>query len=101
MGVKRRERTSDHSEQKEDFTQRGKRGRGKCKESILTAVNQPVVVLLEGFGAVATPLEVHCGNTLRAALAVVVQGDVLERANRGVEELLMGNENMPKDQTLG
>ncbi len=64
---------------------------GKCKEPILTAVNQPVVVLLEGFGAIAAPLEVHCGNTLRTTLTVVMKGDVLERTNRGVEELLRGD----------
>ena len=82
-------RTRDHSEQKGDFTQRG-RGSRKWKEPILTAVNQPVVVLLERLGAVTAPREVHCGNALGTTLTIIVQGHVLERANRSGEKLLRG-----------
>ena len=82
-----RERATTAS-RKETLRNAGRGVEGKCKKPILTAVNQPIVVLLEGLGAVAAPLEVHCGNSLRASLSVVVHRDVFEGANSGVEELL-------------
>ena len=68
------------------------RGRATGRESILTAVNQPVVVLLERLGTVPATLEMYRGDTLRATLAVVVKGDILEGADCGVEELLKTHE---------
>ena len=72
--------TSDGSEQNGDLTQCEETSR-KSKEPILTAVNQSVVVLLEGLCAVSTALEVHGSDSLRAALGIVVQSDVLEGTN--------------------
>lgn len=55
---------------------------------VLTAVNQPVVVLLVSFRAVASSLEVDGSHALGATRTIVVERHVLERAHCCVEELL-------------
>ena len=58
------------------------------KRSILTAVNESVVVLLEGLVSVAVPLEENLSDALGLAIAVVAEVDFAERANGSREELL-------------
>ena len=56
--------------------------------NILTAVDEPVVVLLVGLVAVSRALKVDNGDALGAAARVVVDHDGAEGANSGGEELL-------------
>ena len=53
--------------------------------SILTPINEAVVVLLVGFACVAFPLEHDVGDSLRAAIGIEMKGNLLERSNGGVE----------------
>jgi hypothetical protein len=53
--------------------------------SILTPINQAVVVLLVGFVSVSLSLEKDIGDSLRAACGVVVKGNVFERSDSGME----------------
>jgi len=56
--------------------------------SILTPINQAVVVLLVGFGSVTLLLEKDICNSLRATRRIVVKSDVLERSDGRVEQFL-------------
>lgn len=56
--------------------------------SILTPINQAVVVLLVGFGSVTLFLEKDICNSLRATRRIVVKSDVLERSNGRVKQFL-------------
>ena len=53
--------------------------------SILTPINQAVVVLLVGFVSVSLSLEKNVGNSLRAAGGIIVQGNLFEGSNGGME----------------
>ena len=57
--------------------------------SILIPINEAVVVLLVGFVCVSLPLEHHLGDSLRATIGVVIKGEILERSDGGVEQLLL------------
>jgi len=57
--------------------------------SILTPINEAVVVLLVGFVCVSLPLEHDVGDSLRATAGIVMKGDILERSNGGVEQFLL------------
>ena len=57
--------------------------------SILTPINQAVVVLLVGFVSVSLSLEKDVGNSLRAARGIVMQGDVFEGSYGGMEQFLL------------
>jgi hypothetical protein len=56
--------------------------------SILTPINEAVVVLLVGFGSVSFSLEKDVGNSLGASRGIVVEGDVFEGSNGGMEQFL-------------
>ena len=58
--------------------------------SILTPINEAVVVLLVGFACIALPLEKDVGDPLRATIGIVMKGDILERSDGGVEQFLLG-----------
>jgi hypothetical protein len=60
--------------------------------SILTPINQAVVVLLVGFTSVPFSCEDDIGDSLRAPTGIVMKGDILERSNGGMEQFLLGNE---------
>lgn len=53
--------------------------------SILTPINEAVVVLLVGFVSVAFSLEHDVGNSLRATAGVEMKGDILKRTDGRVE----------------
>ena len=53
--------------------------------SILTPINEAVVVLLVGFVSVAFSLEHDVGNSLRATAGVEMKGDILEGSDGGME----------------
>jgi len=57
-------------------------------EAILTAIDKPVVVLLECFGSVAFLLEGDVSDTFRASIGIVMKGDFLEWADRLTEQVL-------------
>jgi len=61
--------------------------------SILTPINEAVVVLLVGFGRVALPLEQDVGDSFRATACIVMKGDILERSDGGVEQFLLDAAN--------
>jgi len=68
---------------------RRERYKTEMKEwSILTPINEAVVVLLVGFARVALPLEHDVGDSLRATTGIVMEGDILERSDGGVEQFL-------------
>lgn len=50
-------------------------------EAILTAIDESVVVLLVGLGAVSTPLEMHGSDAFRPASRIIVERDFPKRAN--------------------
>ena len=57
-------------------------------EAVLTAIDETIVVLMEGLVAVAFLLERHCGDTLRASACVKVKSDFFQRADGSAEEVL-------------
>lgn len=63
-------------------------GRVERVKEGLTPVDQPVVVLVVGLCAVALAHEGDVGDALALAGRVVVEVDLLERADGGGEELL-------------
>ena len=60
--------------------------------SILTPINQAVVVLLVGFGSIPFFCEDDVGDSFRAAGGVVMKGDILERSDSGMEQFLSDTE---------
>jgi hypothetical protein len=56
--------------------------------SILTPINQAVVVLLVGFASVPFSCEDDVGDSFRAASGIVMEGDILERSDGGMEQFL-------------
>ena len=59
--------------------------RGKA---ILTAIDEPVIVLLKSLRSISFPLEADCSNTFWAAICVVMKGDFLEGSNCLVKQFL-------------
>jgi len=59
-----------------------------CEKAVLTAIDETIVVLMEGLVAVAFLLECHCGDTLGASARVKVKSDVSQRADGSAEEIL-------------
>lgn len=57
--------------------------------SILTPINQAVVVLLVGFASVPFSCEDDVGDSLRATSGIVMEGDILERSDSGMEQFLL------------
>ena len=56
--------------------------------SILTPINEAVVVLLVGFASVPFSCEDDVGNSFRAAGGIVMEGNILERSDGGMEQFL-------------
>ena len=56
--------------------------------SILTPINEAVVVLQVGFGSVSLSLEKDVGNSLRATRRFVVKGYVFEGSDGGMKQFL-------------
>ena len=59
--------------------------RGKA---ILTAIDEPVIVLLKSLRSISFPLEADCSNTFWAAICVVMKSDFLEGSNCLVKQFL-------------
>jgi hypothetical protein len=57
--------------------------------SILTPINEAVVVLLVCFASVAFSCEGDIGDSLRATISIVVESGVLKRSDGGVEQFLV------------
>ena len=58
------------------------------RDVILTSIDESVVILLVGFGAIPFAREMHRGDTFRAPGAVMVQGNILQGSNCRMEQLL-------------
>jgi len=58
--------------------------------SILTPINQAVVVLLVGFASVTLSCEDDIGDSLRVTSRIVMKGDILERSDGEMEQFLLG-----------
>jgi hypothetical protein len=54
---------------------------------LLTPINEPSVVLLEGFGAVSFLMEMDRGDSLGASRSVEIQCDLAYRADSCMEKL--------------
>jgi len=57
--------------------------------SILTPINEAVVVLLVCFASVPFSCEDDIGDSLRATSGIVMKGDFLERSDGGMEQFLL------------
>jgi hypothetical protein len=55
---------------------------------ILTPINEPIVVLLEGLGAISFPLEMNGRNAFGATSGVVVKCHLAQSADGSMEEFL-------------
>lgn len=53
--------------------------------AILTSIDEAVVILLVSFGAISLALEVNGGDALGMPCAVIMERDILQRADRGME----------------
>jgi len=62
------------------------------RDVILTSIDESVVILLVGFGAVPFASEMHRGDTFGAPGAVVVQRNILQGSNCRMEQLLLDND---------
>ena len=61
------------------------------RDVILTSIDESVVILLIGLCAVSLALEMHRGDTFGSASAVIVKRDILQGADRRMEQLLLTN----------
>ena len=65
----------------------------EVKQPVLTAIDEPVVVGLVRFRAVTSFLEKYRGNSLRTAGGLIVESNIAERADGGVEQILQKARN--------
>lgn len=63
----------------------------KEEASILTSINEPVVVLLLRLVAMTFLLEDDFGDTLGATLSVIMEVDLAKRPDCGVKKLLFSH----------